>query len=153
MLNSWFMQSTTERVVSLSPLAIERVKEFMVKDEKTKADGLRVFVMPGGCSGFQYGMVLEREAKSDDITWSEDGIKVYVDVQSAKLLQGAQIDFVETVQGSGFKIDNPNAVSSCGCGNSFDTAEGGHGHSHEHSHGEAEAEAGCDCGGACDCGQ
>jgi iron-sulfur cluster assembly protein len=147
------MQSTTERVVSLSPLAIERVKEFMVKDQKMKADGLRVFVMPGGCSGFQYGMVLEREAKSDDITWSEDGIKVYVDVQSAKLLQGAQIDFVETVQGSGFKIDNPNAVSSCGCGNSFNTAEGGHGHSHERSHGEAEAEAGCDCGGACDCGQ
>jgi iron-sulfur cluster assembly accessory protein len=134
------MQRTTERIVTLSPLAVERVKSFIAKDKKINANGLRVFVMPGGCSGYQYGMVLENEAKSDDISWSESGINVYVDVQSAKLLQGASIDFVETVQGSGFKIDNPNAVSSCGCGNSFQTEDSPHGHSHD------EAEEGCACG-------
>ncbi len=110
----------------------------MAKD-KEHANGLRIFVAPGGCSGYQYGMVLESDAKSDDISWSEGGINVYMDAQSAKLMEGAEIDFVETVQGSGFKINNPNAVSSCGCGNSFHTAEGGH------SHGEEEEE-GCACG-------
>src|SRR5579863_2638245 len=99
--------------------------------------------MPGGCSGYQYGMVLEKEAKSDDLSWSEGGINVYVDAQSAKLLQGASIDFVETVQGSGFKIDNPNAVSSCGCGNSFQTEGSEH---DEHAHDESQGCA-CGCGG------
>ena len=136
------MQSTTEKIVTLSPLAIERVKEFITKDKKANANGLRVFVMPGGCSGYQYGMVLENAAKSDDLSWSESGINIYVDMQSAKMLQGSHIDFVETVQGSGFKIDNPNAVSSCGCGNSFETEGAGHAH-------EAE---GCGCGGSCSCG-
>jgi iron-sulfur cluster assembly accessory protein len=135
------MQSSTQKIVTLSPLAIERVKEFMTKD-KEGANGLRIFVAQGGCSGYQYGMVLERNAKSDDISWSEGGISVYMDNQSAKLMEGAEIDFVETVQGSGFKISNPNAVSSCGCGNSFDTAEGGHSHGDEM---EGE-EAGCACG-------
>ena len=135
-----FMQSSTQKIVTLSPLAVDRVKEFMAKD-KEQANGLRIFVAPGGCSGYQYGMVLEKNAKSDDITWTDGGINIYMDNQSAKLMEGAEIDFVETVQGSGFKISNPNAVSSCGCGNSFNTAEGGH------SHGEAEAEeSGCACG-------
>ncbi len=137
------MQSATEKTFTLTPLAIQRVKEFMAKDKSMKANGLRVFVMPGGCSGYQYGMVLEKDAKSDDISWTESGITVYVDKQSATMIQGANIDFVETVQGSGFKIDNPNAVSSCGCGNSFET-EGS-----AHSHGEAEADS-CGCG--CGCG-
>ncbi len=139
------MQKSTEKLVTLSPLAIERVKQFIAK-EKQGADGLRVFVMSGGCSGYQYGMVLEREAKGDDITFEEGGIRVYVDNQSARLIAGANIDFVETVQGSGFKINNPNAVSSCGCGNSFNTAEGGHDHSHGEMEGEDEAADGCACG-------
>lgn len=135
------MQTVKEHVVTLSPLAIERVKEFMAKD-KDKSNGLRIFVMPGGCSGYQYGMVLENAAKSDDITWADSGINVYIDPQSARLLEGANIDFVETVQGAGFKIDNPNAVSSCGCGNSFRT-EG-----EEHSgHGSEEEGCACGCGG------
>jgi iron-sulfur cluster assembly accessory protein len=137
------MQTSSEKIVSLSPLAIDRVKEFMAKDED-HANGLRIFVMPGGCSGYQYGMVLESKAKSDDISWSESGINVYIDSQSARLMQGASIDFVETIQGSGFKIDNPNAASSCGCGNSFTTEEGEH--SHSHSEGEDEGCA-CGCGG------
>ena len=136
------MQST-ERIVTITPLAIERVKEFMSKD-KENANGLRIFVQPGGCSGYQYGMVLEKNARSDDLSWTENGINVYIDQQSAKLVGGARIDFIETVQGSSFKIDNPNAASSCGCGNSFETE------AHEHSHDEAE---GCGCGGgSCGCG-
>jgi iron-sulfur cluster assembly protein len=133
---------TTQKIVTLTPIAIERVKEFMAKDQE-KANGLRIFVMAGGCSGYQYGMVLEKNAKSDDLSWIENGINVYIDNQSAKLLEGAKIDFVETVQGSGFKIDNPNAVSSCGCGNSFETEETAH------AHDEADA---CGCGGSCGCG-
>ena len=135
------MQTVTPKVVNLSPLAISRVKDFMAKDKSQKSNGLRIFVMQGGCSGYQYGMVLEKEAKSDDITWSESGIDVYVDKMSAQLIQGANIDFVETVQVSGFKIDNPNAVSSCGCGNSFETEGSAHTH-------EAEA-----CGCRCGCGE
>jgi iron-sulfur cluster assembly protein len=133
------MQSSTQKIVTLSPLAIERVKDFMAKD-KDQANGLRIFVAPGGCSGYQYGMVLERTAKGDDICWADGGINVYMDAQSAKVMEGAEIDFVETVQGSGFKISNPNAVSSCGCGNSFNTAEGGH------SHDDEMEEEGCACG-------
>src|SRR5579872_927752 len=132
------MRKSPERVVTLSPLAIEVVNEFIAKDESTKASGVRVFVMPGGCSGYQYGMVLENEAKSDDITWSENGINVFIDTQSARMLQGSEIDFVETVQGSGFKISNPNAVSSCGCGNSFKTES--------EAHSEADEADGCACG-------
>jgi iron-sulfur cluster assembly protein len=127
----------SEKLVTITPLAVQRVKDFISRD-KNDANGLRIFVMPGGCSGYQYGMVLERNAKRDDISWTENGINVYVDTESAKLLEGASIDFVDTVQGSGFKIDNPNAVSSCGCGNSFQTE----GHSHD---GEMEEE-GCACG-------
>ena len=133
------MQSSTQKIVTLSPLAIQRVKEFMAKD-KDQANGLRIFVAPGGCSGYQYGMVLEKNAKGDDISWSEGGINVYMDTQSARLMEGSEIDFVETIQGSGFKISNPNAMSSCGCGNSFNTAEGGH------SHGDEAEEGGCGCG-------
>lgn len=129
----------SEKIVTLSPLAIQRVKQFMAKDDAADATGLRVFVVPGGCSGYQYGMVLDKEAKGDDITWSDDGVQIFVDGQSAKLLEGAQIDFVETVQGSGFKISNPNAVSSCGCGNSFRT-EGG-------EHADEADSCGCGCGG------
>ena len=138
------MQSVAQKTVTITPLAIQRVKDFMAKDKSMKANGLRIFVMSGGCSGYQYGMVLEKEAKSDDVTWAESGVTLYVDKQSARLIEGAKIDFVETVQGSGFKIDNPNAVSSCGCGNSFETE----GSEHGHSHGEAEADGcGCGCGG------
>jgi len=137
------MQSTTEKLVTLSPLAVERVKEFISKDknaELRRANGLRIFVAQGGCSGYQYGMVLEDHARSDDISWSVDGINVYIDNQSARFLKGSSVDFVETVQGAGFKIDNPNAVSSCGCGNSFETEES------EHHNDEAEGCA-CGCGG------
>ena len=85
--------------------------------------GLRVFVQKGGCSGYSYGMALAEKVEDGDWVGEFDGVKVLVDPMSAPVLEGVRIDYVESLQGSGFSISNPNAVRSCGCGNSFDTAE------------------------------
>ncbi len=93
--------------------------------EQTTPVGLRVFVQPGGCTGFSYGMGLdENPPKSDDQVLDVSGIKVYVDAFSAKYLDGAEIDFTDELMGGGFTIHNPNAVKTCGCGSSFQTADG-----------------------------
>jgi len=84
---------------------------------------LRVFISGGGCSGFQYGMALEGNIREQDLSYEVDGVQVVVDEVSIDYLRGATIDYVEDVMGSGFKIDNPNAVASCGCGNSFRTKD------------------------------
>jgi iron-sulfur cluster assembly protein len=85
--------------------------------------GLRVFVQRGGCSGYSYGMTLAQQMEEGDWVGEFGGVKVLVDPTSAPVLNGVSIDFVESLQGSGFSIQNPNAVRSCGCGNSFETAE------------------------------
>ena len=85
--------------------------------------GLRVSVQKGGCSGFSYGMTLAPEVGAGDWVGEFGGVKVLVDPESAPALKGVRIDFVESLQGSGFSIENPNAVRSCGCGNSFETEE------------------------------
>lgn len=107
-------------VVSLTPAAADAVKDLLTK---RNLDGyaLRVFVSGGGCSGFQYGMALEGNPRDTDQIWEYDGVKVVVDEISIDYLRGATIDYVDDVMGSGFKIENPNAVSSCGCGSSFRT--------------------------------
>jgi iron-sulfur cluster insertion protein len=88
--------------------------------EENKADyGLRVYVAGGGCQGFQYGMTFEERANPDDTVVEAHGVKVFVDAQSAPMLQGAEVDYVDSLQGSGFAIKNPQAKASCGCGNSF----------------------------------
>lgn len=94
-----------------------------MKDEK-QLDGyaLRVFVSGGGCSGMQYGMTFDDELREGDSEFEAAGLRVIVDPISANYLMGASIDFVDTLMGGGFKIENPNAVSSCGCGSSFRTA-------------------------------
>ena len=84
--------------------------------------GLRVFVQKGGCSGYSYGMALAERVEDGDWVGEFGGVKVIVDPASAPVLEGVNIDYVESLQGSGFSISNPNAVRSCGCGNSFDTA-------------------------------
>jgi len=84
---------------------------------------LRVFVAGGGCSGYQYGMAIAQEIDEDDFVFEQDGVKVLVDPESAPLLKGAEIDYVEDIMKSGFTIFNPNAVKSCACGSSFDTAD------------------------------
>ncbi len=86
--------------------------------------GLRVFVAPGGCSGFQYGMRFEDAAMDGDEITALEGIQVYVDEFSAQYLEGAQIDFVDSLMGGGFTVHNPQAVSNCSCGQSFTSAAG-----------------------------
>src|SRR5215471_4767384 len=86
---------------------------------------LRVFVSPGGCSGFSYGMSLEAEPADDDEIVEQSGVKVIVDPFSLQYLSGARIDFIDSLMGGGFTVVNPNAVKSCACGQSFDTSYGG----------------------------
>lgn len=110
-------------LVSLTPLAAAKIKELLAEE----ADGdnlvLRVAIQGGGCSGFQYGLGFDAAAQGD-VELELEGIPVVVDPDSAPYLRGTTIDFLNTIQESGFKIDNPNAVSSCGCGHSFTVAEG-----------------------------
>jgi iron-sulfur cluster assembly protein len=82
-----------------------------------------VFISGGGFSGYLYGMALENNIRDDDLSWDFDDVKLVVDEVSINYLRGATVDFVEDVMGSGFKIENPNAVSSCGCGSSFRTKD------------------------------
>ena len=84
-----------------------------------KMKGLRISVVPGGCSGFKYGMELDSKKGKDDVVVEEKGIKVFVDRKSMEKLNGSVIDYVEALQGAGFKIGNPNSTKSCGCGNGF----------------------------------
>jgi iron-sulfur cluster assembly protein len=111
-------------VVSLTDAATAKLKELTVAE--TNPDiGLRVYVYSGGCSGYRYGMMLEDAPTPEDKLLEVNGIKVYVDGQSVSLLQGSQIDYVDTLMGAGFTVNNPNAVAACGCGSSFRTADDG----------------------------
>lgn len=110
-------------MVTLTDRASQEIQTLLEKQNKPDAM-LRVFVSGGGCSGFQYGMSLEDEAMEGDTTSEINGVKVIVDPRSAMYIEGAQVDFVENMMGGGFKIDNPNAASSCGCGHSFTPKDG-----------------------------
>lgn len=126
------MQETM--VLTMTPEAVRRLKQFM--DEQGMPDAyLRVFVAPGGCSGLQYGMALEEAAEEDDLTFECEGVRVVVDPFSASYLQGAEIDYVNSLMGGGFTIHNPNAVATCACGHSFDAG------------GNSGTAQGCGCGG------
>jgi iron-sulfur cluster assembly protein len=109
-------------VVSLTDAAAVKLRD-LTKDETSTDIGLRVYVYSGGCSGFRYGMMLEDAPTPEDRILDANGIKVYVDGKSVDLLQGAEIDYVDTLMGAGFTVNNPNAVSACGCGSSFRTAD------------------------------
>mgnify|MGYP001547480572 CR=1 FL=1 len=110
-------------MITLTDRAAVQVRDLLEKQEKPNAY-LRVFVSGGGCSGFSYGMTLEEEAMEGDQEFDSNGVKVIVDPRSATYVEGAQVDFVDNMMGGGFKIDNPNAASSCGCGSSFTPKEG-----------------------------
>jgi iron-sulfur cluster assembly accessory protein len=110
---------TTESVISLSENAAEEVRSQLAKSENA-GKHLRVYVEQGGCSGMQYAMVFD-EQRPDDIVGEMDGVSVLVDPFSAKYLRGAVVDFSDSLTGGGFKISNPNARQSCGCGKSFET--------------------------------
>jgi iron-sulfur cluster assembly protein len=97
-----------------------------VLERQNKPNGaLRVYVAPGGCSGFSYGMSLEEEIDPDDAVVEVDGVKVVVDEFSAQYLSGSLIDYEDSLMGGGFQVRNPNAVKNCACGQSFDAAQGG----------------------------
>ncbi len=104
--------------ITLTPNAIAKVKEIMGQQNPAPA-GLRVGVVGGGCSGFSYSMAFENAAGLMDKTYEFDGLKVFLDATSAMYLQGATVDYVETLEGAGFKFENPNVKSTCGCGSSF----------------------------------
>ncbi|NJD28683.1 MAG: iron-sulfur cluster insertion protein ErpA [Chloroflexi bacterium] len=109
-------------MLSLSDAAATKLHE-LTKEEANPNIGLRVYVYSGGCSGFRYGMMLEDQPTPDDNVLEANGVKVYVDPQSIDLLTGSEIDYVDTLMGAGFTVNNPNAVAACGCGSSFRTAE------------------------------
>lgn len=109
---------TGEELVRLSELAAEKVREFMAAERLPDA-GLRISVLPGGCSGFEYGLEIEEETLEDDIVFLQHGIRLIVDPFSAQYLTGVSIDYQSSFQGSGFTFENPNATGSCGCGSSF----------------------------------
>ena len=104
--------------VSLTPNAVAKVKEIMAQQNPTPA-GLRVGVVGGGCSGFSYSMSFENGAGMMDKVFDMNGLKVYVDATSVMYLNGCIVDYVETLEGAGFKFENPNVKSTCGCGSSF----------------------------------
>ena len=114
----------TDVLLDLTPLAAEKVKELMASEPDADALVLRVAIQGGGCSGFQYGLGFDSGVAEGDHELMLEGVRVVVDPFSAPYLQGARIDYLNGLQESGFKIDNPNAVSSCGCGHSFQVEEG-----------------------------
>ena len=112
-------------MLTMTDKAAVKAKELFVEKGLSNDAGLRVFVVGGGCSGYQYGMALAREVEDDDLIIEHSGVRLVVDPDSAPLLEGAEIDYIDDLMKAGFTIYNPNAVKSCACGTSFQTAEGG----------------------------
>jgi iron-sulfur cluster assembly accessory protein len=109
-----------EVVMTITPVAGTEVKRFMADEGVDPAvGGLRVSVQPGGCSGFKYGLLIEDQPAEDDFVVEQAGIRVFIDPFSAQYLSGVTIDYVSSMQGSGFTFKNPNATGGCGCGSSF----------------------------------
>ena len=109
-------------LLSLTDAAATKLRE-ITAGETNPDVGLRVYVYSGGCSGYRYGMMIEDAPTREDRVVHANGFRVYVDESSAGLVDGSQIDYVDTLMGAGFTVNNPNAVSACGCGSSFRTAD------------------------------
>ena len=105
-------------MLQMTDKAVGKVKEILDQQDP-KPQGLRIAVVGGGCSGFQYSMAFENNQQMLDKTYQFDGLKVFIDQASLLYLEGAEVDYVETMEGSGFKFSNPNVKSTCGCGSSF----------------------------------
>jgi iron-sulfur cluster assembly accessory protein len=116
-------QSAVETsILSMTPAAADKVHE-LLKQENDPTLGLRIFVAGGGCSGLQYGMTLDEEQEGDTVI-RLSGFNVLVDEMSVGYISGSEVDYIDSLMGAGFTVNNPNAVSSCGCGHSFKTAGG-----------------------------
>jgi iron-sulfur cluster assembly accessory protein len=111
---------TQQALVTMTPDAVVKVQE-LLDQEGDASLGLRIFVAGGGCSGMQYGMTLD-EVQDGDVVIEVNGLKVLVDEMSAGYIEGSEVDYVDSLMGAGFTVNNPNAVSTCGCGHSFKTA-------------------------------
>jgi iron-sulfur cluster assembly protein len=122
-----------QATITLSTEAMSQLKTLLAK-ESNPAVGLRVFVSGGGCSGLQYGMAFDDSVRPGDEVIEQEGVRVLIDDFSAPHIRGSEIDYVDSLMGAGFTVHNPNAVSSCSCGHSFDTGDDA---------GEAKA---CGCG-------
>jgi iron-sulfur cluster assembly protein len=118
------MVQEAQDVVSITDKAAEKAVA-LLKDRGVEDGALRVFVVGGGCSGYQYGMAIAQGSEEGDIVLEQSGVTVLVDAESAPLMRGAEIDYVDDIMKSGFTIFNPNAVKGCACGSSFQTADGG----------------------------
>jgi iron-sulfur cluster insertion protein len=105
-------------LITVTEAAAEKIRELLTEEGKNDS-GLRVFVQGGGCSGFQYGLMIEESGGVGDQLFESNGVKLFVDPVSISYLKGAEVDFVDTITGGGFTIKNPNATSTCGCGQSF----------------------------------
>jgi len=104
--------------INVTPNASQKIKDAIASEGKPGI-GLRIYVEGGGCSGLQYGLEFDDETKEGDEVVSQDGYRIMIDRFSAPYLEGVKIDYVSSLQGAGFKIENPNASGSCGCGHSF----------------------------------
>jgi iron-sulfur cluster assembly accessory protein len=116
--------------VALTERAAVKVLALMAEEPAGEAEVLRIAIQGGGCGGFEYALGFDRGATGEDAEYEAHGVKVVVDPASAQYLRGATVDFVESLQESGFKVDNPNASGSCGCGHSFHVADEGDAHEH-----------------------
>ena len=117
------LETTTSAGVFLTESAANRLKQIMSEKNILETHALRVFVQGGGCGGMQYGMTFDDCCTENDEVYEHYGLKVYVDPVSLFYLNGSRIDYIDDLMGGGFHIENPNAVSSCGCGSSFKTAQ------------------------------
>jgi iron-sulfur cluster assembly accessory protein len=129
--------------VTLTEAAASKVRELMAQEPAGEAEVLRVAIQGGGCGGFEYQLGFDRGATAEDAEFDFHGVRMVIDPASAQYLKGATIDFVDTLKESGFKVDNPNASGSCGCGHSFHVADEEGGDEHEHVQGVPEHPAGC----------
>ncbi len=109
-------------MVTLTEKAAEKLNEFLAGHEESAQAGLRVGVKGGGCSGFQYNLAFDQQRDGDE-TFESHGLRVFVDRPSLPYVRGSQIDYVESLQGAGFQVNNPNVVAACGCGSSFRVAD------------------------------
>jgi iron-sulfur cluster assembly protein len=106
--------------INLSANAAEEIKKFMsAEDDLPETSGLRVRVVPGGCSGFQYSLNIEEDSRQGDFIVDQHGVRLFIDMFSAQYLNGVTVDYTSNMMGSGFTFENPNATGGCGCGTSF----------------------------------
>jgi iron-sulfur cluster assembly protein len=114
------METTrTTTGITVTATAVDEVRRYIEENGAAETAGLRIGVLPGGCSGFQYGLNIEDESAEDDLVLESNGLRLFVDPFSMQYLDGVEIDYVTTFQGSGFTFNNPNASGGCGCGSSF----------------------------------